>query len=328
MKRWSITVLLGLGMVSALSAQEKHPSLKVLPWNGHKAAASLTFDDGCASQLDAAVPELNKRQMRATFFLIANRITRKDEWRKLLVQGHEIGNHTLDHKHASELTSNDAESQVLGAHHVLQKEFGIPMGTFAYPYSEITPELKSQVGKCYWLARGGREKWVTSDREAVDWLDVPCRKVMAKTSFTDCKKWMEKNFKTGGWVIWAFKGLAPDVPENEPVSGENFRKILDSLQAKDIWLAPFQTVGSYWRAQKIFEKSKVESKDEETWTWEVPKDLHPDVTLKMKVIPASSGTSASFEIWQGRQKINPDKTGVYPLNFNEGQLTLRPMPKS
>src|SRR5258708_2053200 len=120
-------LLINLSMARADSA---FPQLKVVPWNGREAAASLTFDDGDPSHLDLVVPELNKRKLHGTFFLIANQITRKDEWRKLLAQGHEIGNETLDHKHPVELTSKDAEAQVVGAQNVLRKEFGVAINTF------------------------------------------------------------------------------------------------------------------------------------------------------------------------------------------------------
>jgi len=113
--------------------------LKVAPWNGHKAAVSLTFDDGDDSHLDLAVPELNKRKMTGTFYLIVNKLPRKDEWRKILAKGHEIGNHSLDHLRAKDLSPSQEEAQVVGAKNVLQKTFGVPVDTFCYPYSDDSP---------------------------------------------------------------------------------------------------------------------------------------------------------------------------------------------
>ncbi len=37
--------------------------------NGAKGAVSLTYDDGLTSQLDHAVPQLDARGLKATFFL-------------------------------------------------------------------------------------------------------------------------------------------------------------------------------------------------------------------------------------------------------------------
>src|SRR5436190_8476885 len=94
-------------------------TLQVLPWNGHSAAVSLTFDDARPVQLDVAVPELNKRHLRGTFFVIVSKLTRLDEWRQAQADGHEIGNHTVAHEHPAALTKEEEESQVEDAKNFL-----------------------------------------------------------------------------------------------------------------------------------------------------------------------------------------------------------------
>src|SRR3979411_1050361 len=95
-------ILIGSLMLSCSPAQPS--GLKVWPWNSHQAALSLTFDDSRAVHLDVVAPELNKRHLRATFFLIVSKTTRLGDWQKLQSQGHEIGNHSVTHEHATDLT--------------------------------------------------------------------------------------------------------------------------------------------------------------------------------------------------------------------------------
>ena len=66
---------------------------------GEQGAVSLTFDDGMSSQLAIAIPQLDRRGLRATFYL-----NPKEGWEKTLLPwrapqeaGHEIGNHTIAH---------------------------------------------------------------------------------------------------------------------------------------------------------------------------------------------------------------------------------------
>src|ERR1700722_18579248 len=80
------------------------PPLRVLPWNDHAAAVSLTFDDARAVHLDVAIPQLNKRHLNATFFVIVSKLTRMDDWKKAGAEAHEIGNHSVTHEHAAVLT--------------------------------------------------------------------------------------------------------------------------------------------------------------------------------------------------------------------------------
>jgi peptidoglycan/xylan/chitin deacetylase (PgdA/CDA1 family) len=68
--------------------------------DGKKAAVSLSYDDTLASQLDNALPVLNKHKIKASFYLKLDSPVlgaRLDEWRAAAQQGHELGNHSIDH---------------------------------------------------------------------------------------------------------------------------------------------------------------------------------------------------------------------------------------
>ena len=74
---------------------------KTFVWpNGAKAAVNLAYDDAVPSQLDNAIPALNKYGLKGSFYLtlaadtIANRLA---DWRKAAADGHELANHTLFH---------------------------------------------------------------------------------------------------------------------------------------------------------------------------------------------------------------------------------------
>jgi len=315
---------MGLWLMAAacLGASTSLPGLAVVPWNGHKAATSLTFDDSDSSHLDVAVPELDKRKMRGTFYLIANKTDRKDEWRKILASGHEIGNHTLDHKHPTELDSKGEEAQVSGARNVLQKEFGVPVLTFAYPFVEYTSGLKSWVEKTHLLARGGNSSYIVNAEQEPDWWDIPSQTTKSNLAFKDYQSWMDEDLKTGGWLVWMIHGLEGTQWGWEPITRENFTKILDYLQANDFWVGTFLEVGSYFRAQKIFEKAKVVEKDgKKTWTWELPEFMPRNVALKLD-LPVDTKTKG-LEVTQGGQKITADERGFYSINFSKKEVTLR-----
>jgi len=70
-------------------------------WNNHSAAVSLTFDDGMQSHLDVAIPILDARNLRGTFYLNPtgddDGRTVLEAFRPALEAGHELGNHTIRH---------------------------------------------------------------------------------------------------------------------------------------------------------------------------------------------------------------------------------------
>ena len=68
--------------------------------HGEKAAVSLAYDDAIDSQLDNAIPALDRAGLKGSFYLtLANPSLRNrlDEWRAAAAHGHELGNHTLFH---------------------------------------------------------------------------------------------------------------------------------------------------------------------------------------------------------------------------------------
>jgi peptidoglycan-N-acetylglucosamine deacetylase len=310
--------------LSTARADNAFPRLTVVPWNGHRAATSLTFDGGDPSQLDLVVPELNRRKMPGTFFLIANRISRKDEWRKLLVQGHEIGNETLDGKHASELTPKDEDAQVVGAKNVLQKEFGIAVDTFAYPFGEVSPGLKKHVEKTNLLARGDKGVYNLEPNVKPDWMNLPSRNARTQLPFTIYEGWFNRTLKDRAWMVLTIHSLEGTTVGTQPIPRKIFEKILDFLQSKDIWIGTFSEVGSYFKAQKAFEKSWVQTEgSERKYDWNNPYPFLMNVVLKIRL---EMGSKGQYEIWQRGRKLLPDEKGFYPVAFDKKELTLRLLP--
>jgi peptidoglycan/xylan/chitin deacetylase (PgdA/CDA1 family) len=69
--------------------------------NGARAAVSLAYDDALDSQLDHAIPVLNKYGLKASFYLTLSNPSvsrRMAAWRAAAALGHELGNHTLFHQ--------------------------------------------------------------------------------------------------------------------------------------------------------------------------------------------------------------------------------------
>jgi chitin deacetylase len=61
-------------------------------------AVALTFDDGPSAKVDIILPILDSENVKATFFLTGEGIDHyRNETKKLINEGHQIGNHTYSH---------------------------------------------------------------------------------------------------------------------------------------------------------------------------------------------------------------------------------------
>ncbi|MFT6408731.1 MAG: peptidoglycan/xylan/chitin deacetylase (PgdA/CDA1 family) [Arenicella sp.] len=79
-------------------------------WPKGKVAVSLSYDDALHSQLDNAIPSLDRHGFKASFYLVPTSDafdSRLDEWRAIASVGHELGNHTLKHSCSGSLANRD-----------------------------------------------------------------------------------------------------------------------------------------------------------------------------------------------------------------------------
>lgn len=114
---------------------------------------SFTFDDGLASQMNAA-QVLAKHDVRGTFYINSDRIGSSgritaDQVRSLAAAGHEIGGHTLDHLNVASVDPDEQRRQVCDDRMAISAMLGgAPVPSFAYPYGYLDADAKVAVREC------------------------------------------------------------------------------------------------------------------------------------------------------------------------------------
>lgn len=124
-------------------------------------AVILSFDDGWSDQFTYAFPILQKYQYHATFFVFTNAIGHRgfltwDNLHTLVAGGMSIGDHTRSHPYLTSITSTSTLwNEIDGSKLLLEKNLGISIGEFAYPFGRYDPAIMSLVRKAgYKSARG------------------------------------------------------------------------------------------------------------------------------------------------------------------------------
>jgi len=299
--------------------------LHVLPWNDHSAAVSLTFDDARPVQLDVAVPELDKRHLHATFFVIVSKLTRLDDWRRAQAQGHEIGNHSVTHEHPAELTRASEQDEVEDAKNFLDSNFNSNVAIFAYPYAELSPGLVFWVKRYDFAARSWHGDndfpYITADVEP-DWYSLPSQPAYTKYDAAVYKSWIDKAFAAHAWTILQIHGIGDPLTGFEPIPTDTFLSLLDDLKAEEsrgLWVAPFGTVAAYLRAQKILEAAMPQVRNgEERFVWKAPEPFPSGVMLKTAIEGGKH-----VHVYQGKRELHASKAGVYSISFDAGELIVK-----
>ena len=310
-------------LVGCCSAQPSR--LEVLPWNNHVAALSLTFDDSRAVHLDVAVPELNKRHLRATFFLIVSKTTRIDDWRRALAQGHEIGNHTVSHEHAADLSKAGEELQIEDAKKFLDSNFNSDIMTFAYPYTEVSPGLLYWAKRYDFAARAGRgdgsEVYIKSDVQP-EWYSLPSQPSYAKYGAATYQAWIDKDISLKAWTTMQIHGIGDPSTGFEPIPSNTFIEFLDDVtaaEARGLWVAPFGEVAAYFRAQKILEAVRPQvTAGEQKFAWQAPVPFPRGVVLQVSV-----NGSTRARLYQAGRELRRNKNGVYSVSFDAQELVVK-----
>lgn len=227
------------------------------PWNGHKAAVSLTFDDGLDVQLNYAIPELDRRGIKATFFLIAGQVlqsSRLKDWHTVLAAGHEIGSHSVDHLKIADIDHIRISKEVHESKEMLEAEFKTPIVSYCYPYTHVNQFARMCAVASYQQARGGRvarEDKLIPLNSKPDLFNVPCYHIGSSVFENgELDGWLadlDKRSDLHPWLTLMFHGVGPDPTQWDNISSEQFSELLDRLQKLDVWITTFAGAGARFR---------------------------------------------------------------------------------
>jgi len=111
----------------------------------------LTFDAGYeAGYTEKILEVLKQNNVNATFFLTGHYINSQPTLvRKMIEQGHIIGNHTVNHKNMPDLEDEELKNEIMNLHSVIYEKFGYEMKYIRPPkgeYSERTLDLSNKLG--------------------------------------------------------------------------------------------------------------------------------------------------------------------------------------
>ncbi|NLS77886.1 MAG: polysaccharide deacetylase family protein [Chloroflexi bacterium] len=236
-------------------------SAPIFSWpQGCEGAISLTFDDGMRSQLEIAVPRLEERGFRGTFYLNP----RGDDWQSRCASwlapyqaGHEIGNHTMAHPCSLNTqltlqgwTLEQIEADIVETERRLSVLFPANDRSFAYPCYESDigrgPTRRSYVPVVARHLIAGRGKGLSNRGNHPLNADLHLLSSWAveRMSAWDLIGLVEQCLANGWWGILTIHGI------NEghlPMPEVELCALLDYLvrQQGRVWTAPVATVARH-----------------------------------------------------------------------------------
>lgn len=108
---------------------------------------ALTYDDGPhPSHTPRLLDMLKARNVKATFYVIESNCKRHpDILRRMLAEGHEIGNHSATHPNLARLSADQVRRELRVTHETITSTTGVAPRTMRPPYGALTTAQRSWV---------------------------------------------------------------------------------------------------------------------------------------------------------------------------------------
>lgn len=242
---------------------------RVFAWpEGKKAAVSLAYDDALDSQLDHAIPALDRHGLKGSFYLQLSRDPVRDrlpEWRAVAANGHELGNHTLFHQCSGALPGREwvepqrdldktpiaqMKEQVLLANVMLNAIDGRTERTMTVPCGDVVAQDGNYVEPLQpaFVAIKLGNGAVTPDMLTLDPYAVT---VEAPVDVTGAQfiAWVEEAAAKGSMANFTFHGIGGDYLS---VSNEAHEELLHYLAShQDVyWVGTFLDIMKHVKQQQ------------------------------------------------------------------------------
>lgn len=127
---------------------------------------ALTFDAAWGNEDTKQIMEiLKKHDIKVTFFMTGGWVEKyPDDVKMILAEGHDLGNHSQNHKNMSQLSDSEKESELMTVHNKVKELTGYDMFLFRPPYGDYDNAVVKTARKCGYYA-------IQWDVDSLDWKD-------------------------------------------------------------------------------------------------------------------------------------------------------------
>lgn len=154
--------------------RKKYRSTFLMQGDSKEKRVALTFDDGPDEKFTPLVlDELKKAGVKATFFVVGNRIeANPDIFQRIVNEGHAVANHSYSHPNFLKLSDEDFRNEINATDKLIQNYIGYRPSLMRPPYGGVT---ENQIN---WLA-SMEKKIVNWNVDSLDWKGLNADEVYA-----------------------------------------------------------------------------------------------------------------------------------------------------
>jgi len=238
----------------------------------NQGAVSLTYDDGLPVHYTLVDPLLRHHGLLASFYpmIQSDLCMHPDNWRRLAIAGHELGNHTVFHPcrqvhpdpypwleeryDLSSYTPANLHAELEVANLVLHlldgrtdRTYGSTCGDMTIGRGTIEQSLDPVLADLFVAARGAVTNRIAQPARDFNLFNVGCISADWR-SLEDLTSLVEQTRSTGGWAVFLIHGIGAGTHELYLDADVHERFTSWLAGQKTIWTAPVREIASYIKA--------------------------------------------------------------------------------
>lgn len=145
-----------------------------------KKQVALSFDAAWGNEDTARILEiLRKHNVKVTFFMTGGWVeSYPEDVKAILADGHDLGNHSENHKNMSQLSDAECQEELLKVHTKVQELTGYEMCLFRPPYGDYDNHVITNAKKCGYYA-------IQWSIDSLDWKDYGVDNIVERVCNSD-----------------------------------------------------------------------------------------------------------------------------------------------
>lgn len=178
---WGVIVLFAFGLtmyiptVVSVSSSVGGKELPIYSVETDKKVVSLSFDAAWGNEdTQTLLDILKKHDIKVTFFMTGGWVeSYPDDVKAIAKAGHDLGNHSENHKHMTELGKAQQKEELMKVHEKVKELTGIEMDLFRPPYGDYNNNLILNAKECNYYT-------IQWNIDSLDWKDYGADSIVEK----------------------------------------------------------------------------------------------------------------------------------------------------
>lgn len=212
-----ITAAVGVSKTVTVTNTVNGKELPIYSVETEEKKVALSFDAAWGNEDTQRILDiLKKYDIHVTFFMTGGWVEKyPDDVKKIKEAGHDLGNHSENHKNMSQLSDEECQQEVLKVHEKVKELTGVEMKLFRPPYGDYDNEVIKNVSACGYYA-------IQWNVDSLDWKNYGVDSIIQTVT-------EHKDLKNGSIIL---------MHNGAKYTAEALPKVIEGLQAKGYEIVP------------------------------------------------------------------------------------------